>query len=169
MVQGLDSLSCQQIFSAWSFFSELFLVTYWSYDSFFVYISKDTELYTHVLIQKLLSLWKSVYVPWRDGFSMLASCLLSWDELSCVKSWVLCQQKPVAHYWRIDLVVVPWLAFDAMWGRLWRGWWYYDRWLMAHRWVFGYSLWVCYVFQLIGFVPRGSHDIPVDRVLSVAL
>lgn len=167
MISHLSLLSFRRVVSLWVFLSELLLVHYGGYNSFFVYVSHENELCTHVFIQKLLSLWKSVYIPWRDRFSMQASHLYSWVELLPWCHGILRQQSPIPYDGKIDLVVVPWLAFDEKGVRLGRGWWYYDQRLMKHAWSFGCALWVCYDFQLLTSVPCCAHDVAMRRVLSI--
>ncbi|MBQ8657485.1 MAG: 5-formyltetrahydrofolate cyclo-ligase [Prevotella sp.] len=68
-------------------------------------------------------------------------------------------------YERIDLIVVPGMAFDAEGHRLGRGRGYYDR-LLARVPNNIYKIGLCFPFQLVDHVPTDENDISMDEVLS---
>ncbi|MCH5301946.1 MAG: 5-formyltetrahydrofolate cyclo-ligase [Prevotella sp.] len=70
---------------------------------------------------------------------------------------------PYTDYARIDVALVPGVAFDAAGHRLGRGRGYYDRFLAAHPRM--RSLGVCFPFQRVASVPVDEHDVAVDEVL----
>lgn len=66
---------------------------------------------------------------------------------------------------RMDLVIVPGLAFDRNGHRLGRGGGYFDRFLekvpaQVPR------IGLAFRFQVVARLPRESHDQPVDRVIT---
>ena len=63
---------------------------------------------------------------------------------------------------RIDIALIPGLAFDAQGHRLGRGKGYYDRFLSAFK---GQTIGVCFDFQKVAEVPVDAHDVSVDRVV----
>ena len=63
---------------------------------------------------------------------------------------------------KIDVVLVPGMAFDAAGHRLGRGRGYYDRFLTAHSHL--YKIGVCFPFQRVAEVPIEEHDISVDEI-----
>jgi 5-formyltetrahydrofolate cyclo-ligase len=65
---------------------------------------------------------------------------------------------------RLDLIVVPGLAFTANGNRLGRGGGFYDRFLST---IPGptVKVGVCFAFQLLLEIPVESHDIKVDAVV----
>ena len=65
---------------------------------------------------------------------------------------------------KINIVLVPGMAFDAAGHRLGRGRGYYDRFLMAHPhfWKVG----VCFPFQRVPEVPKELHDVCMNEVCS---
>jgi 5-formyltetrahydrofolate cyclo-ligase len=65
---------------------------------------------------------------------------------------------------KIDLILVPGLAFDRKGYRLGFGKGYYDRALPNLR-PSALSVGLCYSFQLVDSVPAGTHDIPVKALL----
>lgn len=66
---------------------------------------------------------------------------------------------------RLDLIVVPGLAFTAAGHRLGRGAGFYDRFLSAVR-PDTVKIGVCFDFQLLVEIPHESHDALVDAVVS---
>lgn len=64
---------------------------------------------------------------------------------------------------RLDLVLVPGVAFDLDGGRLGRGKGYYDRLLASVR---GTTCGVAYDEQFVAAVPVGPHDIRLNHILT---
>lgn len=64
---------------------------------------------------------------------------------------------------RIDLVIIPGLAFDRELNRLGYGGGYYDRFLPNYSEA--YKLAVQYPFQLVPSVPTEAHDVKVDQLI----
>ena len=63
---------------------------------------------------------------------------------------------------KIDVVVVPALAFDKNRCRLGRGKGYYDRFLTGYD---GVKCGIAWDFQIVDFIPCEAHDVPMDYVL----
>lgn len=66
---------------------------------------------------------------------------------------------------RIDLVLVPGMAFTKAGGRLGRGGGYYDR-LLADPRLRAKRLGVCFDFQVLGELPLEGHDREVEEVVA---
>jgi 5-formyltetrahydrofolate cyclo-ligase len=66
---------------------------------------------------------------------------------------------------RLDLILVPALAFTAAGHRLGRGAGFYDRFLSALPQA-TLKIGVCFAFQLLPEIPYESHDVLVDAVVS---
>ena len=62
-----------------------------------------------------------------------------------------------------DVILVPALAFDKKGYRLGRGAGFYDRYLANYK---GLSIGICFKECVIKELPRKSHDVPVDYVVS---
>ena len=75
-------------------------------------------------------------------------------------------QEPVGglftDYGRIDVVLVPGVAFDAAGHRLGRGRGYYDRFLSAHPLL--HKIGICFPFQRVAEVPAEPHDVCMDEI-----
>jgi 5,10-methenyltetrahydrofolate synthetase len=67
-----------------------------------------------------------------------------------------------ADYEKIDVALVPGMAFDAAGHRLGRGKGYYDRFLAAHPHL--YKIGVCFPFQHVAEVPVNEYDVCMDEV-----
>lgn len=65
---------------------------------------------------------------------------------------------------RMDLIVVPGVAFDKRGGRLGRGGGYYDRVLTKTKRVPTFG--ICFREQLVKKVPMDSRDVRVDKVIT---
>lgn len=63
----------------------------------------------------------------------------------------------------IDVILIPGLAFDREGGRLGFGKGYYDRLLESKDAV---KIGLCYDFQLFDHIPKESHDIPMDYIIT---
>jgi 5-formyltetrahydrofolate cyclo-ligase len=70
---------------------------------------------------------------------------------------------PAVDVSEIDLVIVPGLAFTLDGDRIGYGQGYYDRFLPT---VGAPSVGVCFVDQLVDFMPLTEHDVRVDMVIS---
>ncbi|ALJ56602.1 5-formyltetrahydrofolate cyclo-ligase family protein [Candidatus Xiphinematobacter sp. Idaho Grape] len=66
---------------------------------------------------------------------------------------------------KIDLILVPGLAFDLRGGRLGRGGGHYDR-ILSRPDCVGKVIGVCYAAQVVEYVPRERHDLPVGALLT---
>ncbi|MDR1121724.1 MAG: 5-formyltetrahydrofolate cyclo-ligase [Dysgonamonadaceae bacterium] len=64
---------------------------------------------------------------------------------------------------RIDLILVPGVAFDANKNRLGRGKGYYDRLLTQTT---ATTVGICFDFQLVEKVPVEDHDVAMDYVVT---
>jgi len=64
---------------------------------------------------------------------------------------------------RLDLILVPGIAFDLRGRRLGRGKGYYDRWLPALR---GKTCGVAFDEQIVDDIPLEPHDVVVNCILT---
>jgi len=64
---------------------------------------------------------------------------------------------------KIDVVIVPAVAFDKKGHRLGYGKGYYDRFLKKFK---GTKIGVAYDFQVVEKLPKEEHDVPVDLVIT---
>lgn len=64
---------------------------------------------------------------------------------------------------KIDLIIVPGIAFDIQNNRMGRGKAYYDKLLNK---LSGIKIGVCFDFQLLEIIPADEHDIKMDFVIT---
>lgn len=131
--------------------------------------SKENEVDTRALIGTCLAQGKRVAVPvvMPSAKTMGHALIDDLDQL-VVGPWGLAQPDPAAARWlpakaRIDLVVVPGLAFDRRGHRIGRGGGYYDRFLAQVQTV---KIGLCYDELVLDYIPGEPHDVPVDMVVA---
>lgn len=136
------------------------------------YLSFGGEVETHRMIDKAISLGKKVAVPVinrRDKkFTPSLFCGCGCDLE--VGPYGIYQPKPErvrnVPLNKIDLIVVPAVAFDLKGNRIGRGVGYYDRFLNSLPKRIP-SVGLAFDFQVLGRIPAvESHDFSVDRVLQ---
>ena len=77
------------------------------------------------------------------------------------------QGKDFTELEKIDLAIIPGMAFDKEGNRLGRGKGYYDRLLQQLRDCTIYKIGICFDFQFLDHIPTEPHDIPVDEVITL--
>ena len=131
--------------------------------------SKENEVDTRALICTCLNQGKRVAVPVvMPGTKTLAHALIDGLDQLVVGPWGLAQPDPAVVTWlpaaaRIDLVVVPGLAFDRRGHRIGWGGGYYDRFLAQVQAV---KIGLCYDALVLDCIPGEPHDVPVDLVVA---
>ncbi len=131
--------------------------------------SKENEVNTRALIGTCLAQGKRVAVPVvLPGTRTMAHALIDGLDQLVGGPYGLAQPDPAAAIWlpseaRIDLVVVPGLAFDRRGHRIGWGGGYYDRFL-AH--VQTIKIGLCYDELVLDCIPSEPHDVPMDRVVA---
>ena len=131
--------------------------------------SKENEVDTRALICTCLKQGKRVAVPVvMSGTKTLAHALIDGLDQLVVGPWGLAQPDPAVATWlpaeaRVDLVVVPGLAFDRRGHRIGWGGGYYDRFLAQVQAV---KIGLCYDELVLDCIPGEPHDVPVDVVVA---
>ena len=131
--------------------------------------SKENEVDTRALICTCLKHGKRVAVPVvMPGTKTLAHALIDGLDQLVGGPWGLAQPDLAAATWlpaeaRIDLVVVPGLAFDRRGHRIGWGGGYYDRFLAQVQAV---KIGLCYDELVLDCIPGEPHDVPVDIVIA---
>jgi len=139
-------------------------------DVVMAYFSMPSEVNTHGMIERLLSMGKKVALP----KSMTNTCEL---EISLISS--LADLKPGPYgimepdeqkvipidFREVDIVIVPGVAFDRFGHRIGHGKGYYDRFL-AKLTESQLKIGLCFDFQLYDRLCVEDFDISVDCVIS---
>lgn len=128
-----------------------------------IYNSMKDEVDTHPFIEK----WKDrkeFYLPVIENDAIVLRKLT--DQSQFVKS-AIGVYEPVGEnftdYNKLDLVIVPGVAFDRKGNRMGRGKAYYDRFLPQIK---ATKAGVCFDFQLFDQIPAESWDIKMDMIIS---
>jgi 5-formyltetrahydrofolate cyclo-ligase len=135
------------------------------------FVSLETEVDTHGMIDRALMEKKKVLVPLTD---MAARALLLYeiqDRADHLQRGTMGIWEPDPAKTRkaepneIDVIIVPGLAFDAAGNRLGRGRGFYDRFL-GKLGQHVPKVAIAFSFQKISEVPVGPHDVKVYKVLK---
>lgn len=131
------------------------------------YYSLPDEVCTHGFINELVAQGKKVYLP--KVISAEAMVLCQYTGADSLKEGAYGIMEPVgcemSENERIDVVLVPGMAFDGSGNRLGRGKGYYDRFLSQLSTPRPKLIGVCFDFQKVDIVPTEKCDIPVDVVV----
>jgi 5-formyltetrahydrofolate cyclo-ligase len=135
----------------------------------FIFVSFGSEVNTHCIIKHALKNNKVVCVPKviNKSEGMKAIRILNFEDL---KQGVFGVLEPISfenhvEADKIDLAVIPGLAFDLRGGRIGYGAGYYDRFLKKME-RDALKMGVCYKSQLIENVPMNEHDIFIDKLIT---
>ena len=133
-----------------------------------LYCGIAPEVVTQPFLKKILK-DKKVYLPQTDPIkkSMKLRLVrvipgdLRKGPYGIMEPKVSCPSRSAA---KMDLIIVPGVAFDRQGGRLGRGAGYYDRFLRKASSVPKIGL--CFREQLVKKVPMKKHDMSVDKVIT---
>ena len=134
-----------------------------------LYASTDNEVNTDSIIDGALEAGKQVALPRCTGLKELVAKEIR-NRQNDLKPGIYGINEPPRERKnvqpaRIDLVVVPGVAFDEKNIRLGRGKGYYDRFLAKLPWN-KISIGLAFRFQVVENLPKDSHDIPVSKVIT---
>ncbi len=131
----------------------------------FCYVSYGSEVGTRDLIREILKLGKTLVVPKciDDKGNMTGVEIKSEDDLKCGMYGISEPEGEEFEKGKIDLAIVPGVAFDKEGYRLGYGKGYYDRYLKGLK---AKTIGICHKELLFDKLPRGEYDIPVDKVIS---
>ncbi len=134
----------------------------------FSYVSMFNEPDTYNVIHDLLDVGKHICVPRLDDHNqMQAHRIRRLDELKEGDGKQLHIPVPAANapiQQRIDVALVPGLAFTESGERLGQGGGHYDKFLADHPDVIAIGL--CYSWQIVKALPTEPHDQFLDMVVT---
>jgi 5-formyltetrahydrofolate cyclo-ligase len=137
-----------------------------------LYIGLPNEVETHWLLPDPTRKGRRVVVPFCVGDELELFLLASLDELAPGTLGIL-EPRPELRALpgrrvepdRIDLVMVPGVAFDRRGGRLGHGKGFYDRFLPRLR-ADALAVGAAFECQLFPEIPMLPHDVYMDRVIT---
>ncbi len=128
-----------------------------------LYCSMPDEINTHEFIYKW-SKEKTILLPVIDfDTNTFEAHLFEGKEKMIEGPYKIMQPKTTKYEGEIDLAIVPGRAFDHKGHRLGRGKGFYDYFLKDFN---GYTIGLCFDFQLQDYVPFEEFDIVVDDVIA---
>ena len=128
------------------------------------YWSMDDEVYTHDFVKRWAGS-KTLLLPCVKGDELELRYFDGEERLQPGEGYAI--PEPVGELFtdwgKIDLILVPGVAFDKSGNRLGRGKGYYDKVLKQTG---ACKVGVCFDFQLVERVPVEPHDVKMDRVVA---
>lgn len=129
------------------------------------YLSLDIEVDTKEFIKNELSEQKrTVLVPFIEKDNIQISKLSDFKALTQGKFGVLEPLKKEICNEKIDIIIVPGVAFDKHGSRIGFGKGYYDRFLEKYK--NSLKIGLAFEDQLVNFIPKEQHDKPVDIIIT---
>ena len=131
------------------------------------YITKDNEVETKSMVELALRLRKTVCAPCVDKINHKLHPAIIKDQKKdlIVGSYNIFEpRKQAKRPKKIDLVILPGIAFDVNGHRLGRGKAYYDRFLKNLEDIPKIGL--AFDFQILNKLPVDTHDISMDKVIT---
>ncbi|HSH51122.1 MAG TPA: 5-formyltetrahydrofolate cyclo-ligase [Bacteroidales bacterium] len=133
-------------------------------DTIMAYWSMNDEVYTHDFVLKWYQT-KTIILPSVKGDELELRIFKGLDDLAEGSAFGI--KEPRALYKgpldKIDLIIVPGVAFDKQNNRLGRGKAYYDKLLSK---TLAFKIGICFDFQMLESVPADQYDIKMDMVIS---
>jgi 5-formyltetrahydrofolate cyclo-ligase len=129
----------------------------------FIYNSLGDEVQTFDFIRKWNS-GKDFYLPVIEKDEMV---FRRYASNTCFQQSTFGIMEPVGDnytdYKKVDLIIIPGVAFDRKMNRMGRGKAYYDRFLPKLK---APKLGICFEFQLFDEIPADKNDVKMDYIVS---
>lgn len=136
-----------------------------SAEKILVYLSKEDEVDTHLLVKDALEQGRMVFAPRVQNDELVIYPLKSWENLEPGTFGILepALHPDPTHPAEMDLILVPGLAFDKKGHRLGYGKGFYDRLLKATK---GLKVGLAFEEQIEEELPAEEHDVPLDLIVT---
>ena len=130
-----------------------------------LYWSMADEVQTHAFVERWYRA-KTLLLPCVDGDDLRLRAYRGPDSMVAGEQFGIGEPtgEEFTDYERIDIIIVPGVAFDRQGNRMGRGRGFYDR--LLQRTPNAYKIGVAFDFQLRDSIPTEPHDIPMDQVIS---
>ena len=130
-----------------------------------LFVSLSDEPQTATFIEQLLQKNKRVVVPRIEGDEMNFYDISEGVEIGAFGIMEPTATTPIKPS-KIDVMIVPGVAFTLNGARCGRGKGFYDKYL-SHSDFRAYTIGVCYPCQIVENLPTEEHDKVLDRVISL--
>lgn len=127
------------------------------------YFAFSSEVKTDLIIEQARTLGKKVGLPKVEGEEISFYQVSSQESLVKGRFGIM-EPLPYDPLDKIDLIMVPGIAFDEKGYRLGYGKGYYDRYISNKNPQF--SIGLAYDIQLIKSLPHGNHDKKLDAIAT---
>lgn len=127
------------------------------------YFPKGSEVRTGLLMSTARKHGKRVALPKTEGYYMHFYEYGPDDDLVEGRFGIM-EPAPVKPVEKVDLLLVPGVAFDRKGCRIGYGKGYYDRFIAAGQ--AGFSIGLAYSFQVVQELPRGRFDQSLNAVAT---
>lgn len=128
-----------------------------------LYWSMTDEVYTHQFIEKWYNK-KTILLPSVNGNFLDLKIYTGPDSMKKGEQFAI--EEPIGENFtdieKINLAIIPGVAFDKQYYRLGRGRGYYDRFLSEYV---GFKMGICFDIQVVPEVPTEDHDISLDKII----
>ncbi len=133
------------------------------YATIALYVSKEEEVNTRLLIDSLLKLKKTVVLPKCYQNTLTLHPITSMEDLMHGKYGILEPISSSIDPIHVEMIIVPMVGFDTLNHRLGYGKGYYDRLLSKMDCL---KIGLAYEVTKIPLITSEQHDIPCDIIIS---
>ena len=129
-----------------------------------LYWSMDDEVCTHDFIMKWYAS-KTILLPCVVGDDLVLRVFEGMDSMKAGEQFGILEPvgKIYDSYEKIDLMIIPGVAFDNKLHRMGRGRGFYDRLLSVAQ---STKIGICYDFQMVENVPVEEFDVVMNNVVT---
>ena len=133
-----------------------------NYKKIGVFLSTDTEVDTHYLINYLIDKNKDVYAPVIKDDQMFF-CPITNSIKYIINNFGIREPQFTTPETNLDVIITPLVAFDKNKNRLGHGCGFYDKFFVNKS---CYKIGICFSLQQAFSVFPNSHDIPLDVIIT---
>ncbi len=157
--------ACKADYDQWICDKLYELVQDWDYQVIHSYIPIDSEINILPLLDRLIDDGRIIIAPKTNQERQLEHLVL--QSTTKLEKGLFGTSHPInsiEYIGELDFIITPGLAYDYKGNRLGYGGGYYDTFLSEQSQA--HSVGIAYPFQRMKYIPIGSHDIPVNEVIS---
>ncbi len=139
---------------------------FWASHYILLYSPLPDEVDIAPLISAAFNAGKTVLLPVVDGDNLVLKRFSGFNHLITGAYNILepvGEIYPISEYHKIDLAVIPGMAFDPHRHRLGRGKGYYDR--LLPQLTQAYKMGICFDFQYFENIPSEEWDVVMDEII----
>lgn len=139
---------------------------FWASHYILLYSPLPDEVDIAPLISAAFNAGKTVLLPVVDGDNLVLKRFSGFNYMSTGAYNILepvGEIYPISEYHKIDLAVIPGMAFDPHRHRLGRGKGYYDR--LLPQLTQTYKMGICFDFQYFENIPSEEWDVVMDEII----